>query len=144
MGGESRILSPHVQERAVGKQMLTQETVEVLVNRRVRLTVEAMAALLLYPWPSGEDELRRAVLQAAVEAAGRPIDLVHLPAAVREALPQEPLDHGLLERFTGEAERQFLTWAVGESGLPKKQLSGRLGITRSALYKKLGRYGITL
>lgn len=126
-----------------GTLLLDQETVDRLVGRRVYLTVEAMAALMLYPWPGGEEELRESLRQARLAAGGHTIELAHLPPAVRQILP-DPLPSSLLDYLMSETERHYLHWVITESRLPKKQIALRLGVTRSALYKKLGRHGIEL
>lgn len=105
------------------------------------MSVRTMAALMLYPWPGGEPELKEGLQTAMDRAKGHRIDRIHLPKPLAEALPKPP-DRNLLDWFNAETECRFLTWCVRHSGLTKVQLAKELGITRSALYKKLDRFGI--
>lgn len=125
-----------------GLSLLSPQALADRLGERVQFTVEAMAALMLYPWPEDEEELWRELTVASRQAAGKPITLELLPWAVRRHLPPPP-PASLIDRLTGEAEKQFLDWAVRQ-GLPKMTLAHRLGITRSALYKKMHRHGIAL
>lgn len=120
--------------------MLTQEVLEEMAAG-ARLTVRTMAAMMLYPWPGGEHEWQEGLRQAMARARGARIDRAHLPPKLAEALPRPP-ERNLLAWFTAETEYRFLTWCIRHSGLSKMQLARELGISRSALYKKLDRLGI--
>lgn len=125
--------------------MLNQAVVESLTGGEAQLTVPAMVALMLYPWPGGEAELREGLAEARRQAAGRRIDVGHLPRPVQEvfraAVPPGERPN-LLECLSRQAEAALLAWGIQHSGLSREALARELGITRSALYKKLQRLGI--
>lgn len=122
--------------------MLNQAVVESIAGGEVQLTVAAMVALMLYPWPGGEAELRAGLAEARRRATDHRIDLVHLPEPVQEAFAAAVPAGRLIERFSRQAEANLLAWGIEHSGLSRGALAKELGITRSALYKKLDRLGI--
>lgn len=102
---------------------------------------EVMRAFLDYAWPGNVRELENSIEHAAVLAKGRRIEVTHLPAAVRHTLldPSEDRSHATM----GENEKRFLTDTLVECGWNKKMAAKRIGISRSTLYNKLRKYGIT-
>lgn len=136
----ARSSSRRLHDQLEAGALLTQEVLEQMAEG-VQVSVRTMAALLLYAWPGGAEELKEALQAAAARAQSARIDRAHLPKKLAEALPKPP-DRNLLLWFNAEAECRFLTWCVRHSGLSKVQLARELGITRSALYKKLDRLGI--
>ena len=56
------------------------------------LTCEAGRALLAYRWPTNIRELERCVQSALVLAGGEPVDVQHLPPAVRRGGGGEPVE----------------------------------------------------
>ncbi len=144
MGGISdlglALLRPLVVGELEAEALLTQEVLDQMAEG-IKVNVRTMAALMLYPWPGGEEELKEGLQTAIIKARGKRIDRVHLPKNLAEALPRPP-EQDLLLWFSTETECRFLTWCIRHSGLNKVQLARELGITRSALYKKLDRYGI--
>lgn len=73
-----------------------------------RFGVAAALALMRYSWPRNVRELEKCLVQAAAVAGDAPIELEHLPQALKEAprqrtAPPEPLDSRLL-RLLGECQ----------------------------------------
>jgi DNA-binding NtrC family response regulator len=97
----------------------------------------AMQALLAHPWPGNVRELDHAVERAVLLARGNvlaPEDL-GLRAADGGAPP--------LERLTlDEVERVLIQRALERHGGNVSEAARSLGVSRSALYRRLGRHGI--
>jgi two-component system response regulator HydG len=116
-------------------------------NPRVRRIDEnALARLSTYPWPGNVRELENAVEQALVFASGDSIDVVALPAFLREgasdatlALPNASMS---LPEILDDLERQLIQRAYDRTGGVKTETARLLGIKTSALYYKLEKYGI--
>ena len=100
-------------------------------------TAEAMAALVAHRWPGNVRELEHVVERAVVLAEGSQVELADVN----------------LRRPAGEAERlETLTLADAEARLVRKALeraggnviaaAEALGLSRSALYRRLQRLGI--
>lgn len=102
----------------------------------LRLTEDAIAALARYSWPGNIRELRNVLERAALLGAG--------PELTRRDLRFDTPD----EEITGDdatlvaQERRHIERILGEEQGRVELAARRLGITRSALYKKLRKHGI--
>jgi DNA-binding NtrC family response regulator len=113
-----------------------------------------------YHWPGNLRELRNTVEHALTDCEGKTIGVEHLPANLRQhdhlaalTSPQDGANPGLLA--TEEQPRKGLAHArqMGEYryllGIldmcdnNRSQAARALGISRTALYKKLGSFGIS-
>jgi len=65
------------------------------VALKISFAPEAGRALLRYRWPLNVRELEKCLASAVVLAGGDPIDLQHLPPAVRRAPDEREPDSGL-------------------------------------------------
>jgi len=97
---------------------------------------EVMRRLLDYPWPGNVRELENTVEHAVVLAKGGQIEVWDLPASLREAAAPPAT---LMER-----EIRMLLEILEDCGWNKKLAAQRLGISRSALYAKMKRHGISI
>jgi len=97
----------------------------------------AMDALLRHPWPGNVRELRHAVERAVLLTENHTVDLEHL--GLRQAsegslrLEAVPLD---------EAERILIRKALSRNRGNVSRAAGDLGLSRSALYRRLKRHGL--
>ncbi len=103
-------------------------------------SAEAMRLLLDYSWPGNVRELENSIEHAAVLVKAGRIEVEHLPPAIRDSqssqqAPKSPT--------IAEHEVKLLQETMEECGWNKKEAARRLGISRSTLYEKLKRYGIT-
>jgi two-component system, NtrC family, response regulator AlgB len=97
------------------------------------------AALGKYDWPGNVRELRNAVERGVILAAGREIDLVHLPAQVGASPAMRVEIGGATTLDALEAEHMRRVLAVAPS---LDEAAATLGIDPSTLYRKRKRFGL--
>lgn len=103
----------------------------------------AAEALLRYPWPGNVRELENAMERAVNLELGDTLEVWHLPDAVAAgAAPGEPAP-GRIRETVREAECQAISRALEKAGGNKTRAARLLGMSRSRLYEKMKRYGIT-
>jgi DNA-binding NtrC family response regulator len=106
-------------------------------GRAVEMTKDAMRALLAHTWPGNVRELRHAVERAVLLAEGDALDTEHL------GLRRGPESGTRLDDLTlDEAERILIQKAVARHEGNVSQAAQALGLSRSALYRRLERHGI--
>ncbi len=104
----------------------------------IRLSPEALEALLAYPWPGNVRELEHAVERALLMASGdevTPEDLL-LRRASREGMAR------LEEMTLEEVERYLIERGLARHEGNVSEAAKGLGLSRSALYRRLQYYGI--
>jgi DNA-binding NtrC family response regulator len=122
------------------------------LNRSVRLTKEALAAIERYDWPGNVRELKNAVERGMVLARGEELGIDDLPEEVVKGTPVLPkssedgADHGLGEKDFREAKRKF------EIAYLRRQLAAHrwnisrtaatIGLHRQSLQERLRELGI--
>ncbi len=100
---------------------------------------DAMRALLAHPWPGNVRELRHAVERAVLLADGDRVEVEHLglrggsTAAAKGRLDELTLD---------DAERILIQKALARHDGNVSRAADSLGLSRSALYRRLERHGI--
>jgi DNA-binding NtrC family response regulator len=101
------------------------------------LTAAALAALEAYSWPGNVRELDHAVERATLLAHGPEIDIPDL------ALPRPELA-GAAEghRTLDDLEKNAIRAALAEHGGNVLQAARALGLSRSALYRRIERFGL--
>jgi DNA-binding NtrC family response regulator len=110
----------------------------------MRLTDEALDAMLAYSWPGNVRELENALERAMIVSAGPMIEVTALPERVTERKP-EPLisDRPASANPALEViERAYIMWVLQCEGGNKSRAADVLGIDPSTLYRKLSRYGV--
>jgi two-component system response regulator HydG len=136
------IVLPSLRERMEDLPLL----MEVLLKRvgmgRARSIHPAtLLCLSKYSFPGNIRELRNLIERASLLADG---DIL-LP----EHFPEPCEERGIVPPTTGfdeimtleEMERSYLDWQVRHSGLARKELAERLGISERTLFRKLGKLG---
>ncbi len=97
----------------------------------------AMAALAAHPWPGNVRELEHVIERAVVLAEGDAIEASDL------ALTRPTGDATLLDRMTlADAEAMLVRRALDRAGGNAVEAARALGISRSALYRRLQALGI--
>ena len=118
-------------------------------GRRVRdLSHEALARLMDYPWPGNVRELENAVEHAFVLCPGARIELGHLPIEIRhygERSPEGPTLADPQERNRKAGiTREILRQQLDACEWNKAEVARRLGISRTAVWKRMKKWGIPL
>ena len=97
----------------------------------------AMQSMLEYPWPGNVRELDHAVERAVLLSSGDAVRVSDLSLkAPREAMQR------LEELSLEEVESLLIRKAVDRYGGNISQAAEALGLSRSALYRRLQKYGI--
>ena len=99
---------------------------------------EAMEALLAYEWPGNIRELEHTVERAVLLASGALVEAgdLNLRSVGTEEAP------ALEEMELEEVERVLIQKALRRHGGNVTQAAEALGLSRSALYRRLQRYGL--
>ncbi|HTU09633.1 MAG TPA: sigma-54-dependent Fis family transcriptional regulator [Allosphingosinicella sp.] len=146
-----RLRVPPLRERREDIDLLVAHFNEVLARRHEvpprRFTADALAALREFDWPGNVRELRNVIetlLLSQVCAPVRREDVrAALPAEVPPAAPPHaPSDGAPLN--LDHAEKAAIHRALDQAGGNVALAARALGISRSTLYRKGIRYGITL
>ena len=103
----------------------------------LRLTADAVDALLRHAWPGNVRELRHSVERAVLLADGDEVGVEHL------GLRQAPEGSLRLESMElDEAERILIRKALARNRGNVSRAAEDLGLSRSALYRRLKRHGL--
>jgi transcriptional regulator of acetoin/glycerol metabolism len=102
----------------------------------IRWSRAALAVMDEHSWPGNVAELKLAVRSAVAAAAGRPVGVEHLPAAVRPTIGTRRL--GPLE----QAEAAVIRAVLSATGGNKTAAARQLRLSRPTLYAKLRAYRI--
>jgi DNA-binding NtrC family response regulator len=100
-------------------------------------TADAMKALLSYPWPGNVRELEHAVERSILLTAGPRVDVEDL--ALRGRVPASV---AMEEMSLEDAERLLIRKALERFDGNVSQAAEALGLSRSALYRRLERFGL--
>jgi len=97
----------------------------------------AMRLLLEHPWPGNVRELEHAVERACLMATGDKVTVADL------GLREKPDGTARLEQMTiDEAERYLIQKALSRADNNVSKAADALGLSRSALYRRLQRFGL--
>jgi transcriptional regulator with PAS, ATPase and Fis domain len=121
------------------------------VGKKMSLSAEALAMLVEYSWPGNVRELQNAIERAVILADGEKILPRHLnlspPQLTAVADPWEMLDWSgtladVTTRFSTEAEKRKIAFALKQAGGDKGRAADLLQINFKALTAKLKEYGL--
>jgi len=136
---------PPLREREDDIELLAEHFLRRQSNgTTLRLSNEALAALLRYDWPGNVRELENALERAAILTKGEIIPLDALPQRIVSPAPaplvsERPAANPTLELV----ERAYILWVLQAEGGNKARAAEVLGIDPSTLYRKLNRYETT-
>lgn len=128
--------------------MLVHYYMEQHAGRPITISVRALNALMKYGWPGNVRELRN-VIERAVTLLDEDdtIDINHLPSHVMRGAPAKRPDTELselaLKGVVWEQEEKTIRAALDQCKGKKVHAARMLGISRSVLYSKMRRYGIS-
>ena len=110
----------------------------------LRLSSDALDALLRYEWPGNVRELENALERAAILTKSETISVDALPTRIVAPAPvplvsERPAANPTLELV----ERAYILWVLQAEGGNKARAAEVLGIDPSTLYRKLNRYETT-
>ncbi len=136
---------PPLRERREDIPLLAAHFLDVIAARydkRIAMfQPSAMEALLSYRWPGNVRELHHTIERGVLMARGEKISAEDLSLGRRSAEPagSEPR---LEELSLEEAERLLIRRALERHGGNVSQTAETLGLSRSALYRRMQRYGL--
>jgi DNA-binding NtrC family response regulator len=108
------------------------------------ITPDAMRALLDYPWPGNVRELEHTIERAVLLATGTQVTAAALnlgrPQGAAEGVAST--EAGLESMELEEAERYLIRKALERHDGNVSHAAASLGLSRSALYRRLQRYGL--
>jgi two-component system response regulator GlrR len=135
-----RIHLPSLRERPEDIPLLARHFIRACAARHGQeppmLTEGATKSLLAYEWPGNVRELRNAAETLSVLAAGRSIQESDVAQVVRK--PVAGTSSGSLK----DTEKAALLRTLEACGWNRVEAAQRLKIARSALYRKMARFGI--
>ncbi|MFP2898332.1 sigma-54-dependent transcriptional regulator [Corallococcus sp. 4LFB] len=106
----------------------------------IHLAPGALEALLAYPWPGNVRELEHAVERALLMAVGDRVEAEDL--LLKRVGPASGGTTRLEEMTLEEVERYLIERALGRHDGNVSEAAKALGLSRSALYRRLQYYGI--
>ncbi len=137
------IALPSLRERVEDLPLLMEALIRRVGGGRARAVHPAtLMCLSQYSFPGNIRELRNLIERACLLADGDILMPEHFPepCAVDAAAPEGP---GYAEIMTlEEVERSYLEWQMRHSGLGRKELAEKLGISERTLFRKLERLGV--
>jgi DNA-binding NtrC family response regulator len=107
-----------------------------------RFGADAMRRMLDYDWPGNIRELEHAVERAVLLAAGDTVEADDLALQAAGLEPSDGTRPPLEAMELEEAERYLIRKALERCGGNVSQAADALGLSRSALYRRLQRYGL--
>ncbi|MCL6620793.1 MAG: sigma 54-interacting transcriptional regulator [Syntrophobacterales bacterium] len=102
-----------------------------------KFSPDAMQALMDFDWPGNVRQLENAISHAVILAQGEIIRRRHLPRFLKEE-SEEAVSTSL-----AETERRLILRVLKESSWNKHEAARRLRVSRSTLYSKIRRYGLS-
>lgn len=138
------ITLPPLRARASDVTLLARrflQAAERETGREVALAPEVEQALIRYPWPGNVRELENMMYRISATSRGDVATLDDLPAELREASARE----SVVPAANGGSEdpRKLALISVIRGARTMAEAAARLGVTRSTLYRRLERYGLS-
>jgi DNA-binding NtrC family response regulator len=136
---------PPLRERREDIGLLAAFFLDGIAEREARgklaFTPEAESALEHHDWPGNVRELRHAVEHAVAVSEGPRLGVADLPATVRtpRLLPRRPREEWTLE----EVEREHILATLERHRGNTTAAARHLGVSRTTLWRRLRRYGVT-
>lgn len=147
-----RIDLPPLRTRPGAVTLLTDHFIsyfDSMYKKNVRaVPLETYRCLRRYPWPGNVRELKNVIQRAVLMAKGEELTLDLIPERIQEAAGTQPESarqgYPIEIGMTLEAvEKEFIRMTLESTAGNKKEAARILGISRRALYNKLGRHGLS-
>jgi two-component system response regulator HydG len=135
------ILLPPLRERMEDMPLLMEVLLRrVSPDRPLSIHPATLLCLEKYDFPGNIRELRNLIERASLLADGDALLPEHFPDPCEEKEAAIRSGQGFSEIMTlEEMERSYLEWQVRHSGLGRKELAERLGVSERTLFRKLGK-----
>ncbi len=146
--GTMTLFIPTLKSRSEDIPLLINHYMELQAEKPIKISVRALNALMKYQWPGNIRELRN-VIERAITLLDEDdtIDTNHLPShVVRAASAKRPdveLSELALKGVVWEHEEKTIRAALVRCKGKKAHAAKVLGISRSLLYSKMRRYGMS-
>jgi DNA-binding NtrC family response regulator len=132
---------PPLRERREDIPLLARGILRGLVRREVELAPDALTELVDYDWPGNIRELRNALDRALLVSNEAPrIARKHLQLEARETVSSGHAPDPFRPLTLDEAERRHVEQTLRFVGGSVDRAAVLLGVSRSALYKRIQRY----
>ena len=124
---------------------LLRQSIQQANSDEIRLSPDAINALINHPWPGNVRELSNVLDRALSTMTGDVIELTDLPFTFQKKRPtRPPAAISPIREVQAEAERTAILAALEQTANNKAKAASLLGIHRTLLYKKMRRHGIDL
>jgi transcriptional regulator with PAS, ATPase and Fis domain len=133
------ILLPSLRERMEDLPLLMEVLIKrISADRVLSIHPATLLSLSKYDFPGNIRELRNLIERASLLADGDVLLPNHFPEQCDEGHYLLSAEHGANEILTlDEMEQNYLRWQVLNSGLGRKELAERMGISERTLFRKL-------
>jgi PAS domain S-box-containing protein len=140
---------PPLRSRPEDIPLLVTHFLRRLSGRELRVSEQALEALKRYRWPGNVRELK-SVMERAVSLLGQDEDevlLIHLPSYILQDAwggdPREGPFPSFLKKTLDDEEQEAILKALRACQGNRVRCAKLLGISRSALYRKMKKFGIS-
>ena len=135
------ILLPSLRERKEDLPLLMEVLLKrVSTDRNLSIHPATLMCLSKYTFPGNIRELRNMIERASLLADGDVLLPEHFPDPCEEKLEMLRSVRGFSDIMTlEEMEHSYLEWQMRYSGLGRKELAERLGVSERTLFRKLGK-----
>lgn len=142
-----RLTLPPLRDRKEDIPVLVNHFLKVIgqdLGRDMHILPEALELLLKHGWPGNVRELANVLERAANSADTNIIGVDELATFLKALAKEKPaITPGYLSEKTSEAEKKAVADAIKIASGNMAQAARLLGIHRTALYKKLKKFGLT-
>jgi DNA-binding NtrC family response regulator len=141
---------PPLRERMEDVALLIRHFLE-RIGRAYEKTIKGVSRdvqklFLRYGWPGNVRELENTLQSAAMMTKKDFIDVPDLPKNLREAASlrhRGSYPEGETLATLNDLEKDYIAYVLGQTGHNLKRAAEILGVSRTTLYNKLARYGLT-
>ncbi len=135
------ILLPSLRERMEDLPLLMEVLLKrVSTDHALSIHPATLLCLSQYDFPGNIRELRNLIERASLLSDGDVLLPEHFPDPCEEKLESLHSIQGFSDIMTiDEMERSYLEWQMRYSGLSRKELAERLGVSERTLFRKLGK-----
>ncbi len=139
---------PPLRDRIGDIPLLVRHFIQMYAARHGRskqgISDQALACLERHAWPGNVRELENVIERAVLLGKGPVIEVVDLPAGVREGPQPRPgtIEIATLKQAKTEPEKRLILQSLESHQWNRQETAKALGINRTTLYKKMRRYGL--